>query len=1433
MSAINDNDIFTEARDQFLASLSPEEHRLFSKCSSADDLIEAIGKFDTTKEKRWLQKHLSKVSTLCKKLTPYFDVIGVFVQSQEFASIAWGAIRLILQLANNYVSFFEKLANTLERIALELPQYEVLPKLWKDLNIKPSPRLRSSLCRLYVDLFVFFQNVARVFVKKNGGAKKSPLVALDLFWKPFDVRFQDFLEQLKLHRQLINDEILLEQYQGGLLARKSGVEELIRGAQDRTFTSEACNQVERTKDMTEDMKSMLETRHKDDMVRRGLQWIQPPEFMLDLERAQDLREDGTTDWLFCEPLFKKWRALELSSRCAKAKGKFGTYALWVHGNPGCGKTILASSVVDELRDIDHRQVFYFFFRSGTSRLENATAAYRAILAQILQANRQDQEMIDKISFVMSNTSDGQAVASKHELIDLLRLCLHSTDDSYVILDGVDECVDSKDLVNDISLIFQGPPTKILMFSRPNVDALSRAMPAEQCLAVGRATSQDIDLFCSRKLVLLSEEGLLPHSIEIPRMTGHLVTGADGMFLWARLMIDYLSSPALTPRQRVKTVMSVTLPEGLETMYCRIVNLIHRGNQVEQRMARWIIMWLAFSERSLTSLELKESLKVMSIENEEDADDFSDFERTVIMISAGLIEPATTYDSRYHRNVPCFRFIHLSAQEYFSTANSALKSPLAISEPDSHLEITRSCLQYLTFHVPAQPLSGKLGQDVTPSHLDETFPLSNYAALHWINHLHKTTVNPINHSVPPVTHSGIYNQLIHSLSQFLSQKFVLMAWIEASYVFQERPNGQKLLEWSNKEVIITPSLPYDHKNSHETYSNALDFGNYLGILEADWGPKLSQSPGCIWEEITAYTPSRFLAKNTATQFDSLCADKLTGLNISTEYFCKVSEVTTDGHFVGVLSIWPSRLYQRLSSQSGSANHQVTLTELQESCSGWIARYELWSISERAERTVDLHIPLNQYEIWLQICQSLHYGHRMVDGPSETIRTISTWALHFPVAISSNAHHFTILRDLYSLVEGKDRLNARFESVRIDLEFQQPMAASWCLNGRSTQFMRSWPLRTYQIYQYFFTFSQDGRYLFFMDNEILKPMNLALFELGTSRALKLDLVMSLAAANRWVGRLRNVSTTFHPTKPLLAFTHSNTVCLWAFKQVGSPLSQCFCGRGTDQTISFSSCGGYIVIKESSSAPVVIQPIPKEFLGLALELESSSSQLHKGLKGEELKHIVGNPNSEIASQDLFKGHCAEIGVNGSNRGVSVIQSSAKVDVRLWAEEKSEYCEEAIELTRLPNWAGIQSSTATVQLPKSRDEMISIILNKSAKPYYDMSEQIDDQLPAVIRRDQRAVKRILEPTPKWPQEQSSDPSITNGTDHIEPTSRPRARSKNDAEMKERMIQSPQTSAIYEIRSQVEPQPTNFLIPRGRPVNPRRWYNRLSQKRFLRGTFS
>ena len=65
------------------------------------------------------------------------------------------------------------------------------------------------------------------------------------------------------------------------------------------------------------------------------------------------------------------------------------------------------------------------------------------------------------------------------------------------------------------------------------------------LCLSLRTEHDISLHLSEKLEDVADFDNLPMDCGLGEITVRLVRGADGMFLWARLIVSYVSPPALT------------------------------------------------------------------------------------------------------------------------------------------------------------------------------------------------------------------------------------------------------------------------------------------------------------------------------------------------------------------------------------------------------------------------------------------------------------------------------------------------------------------------------------------------------------------------------------------------------------------------------------------------------------------------------------------------------------------------------------------------------------------------------------------------------------------------------------------------------------------------------------------------------------------------
>lgn len=260
--------------------------------------------------------------------------------------------------------------------------------------------------------------------------------------------------------------------------------------------------------------------------------------------------------------------------------------------------------------------------------------------------------------------------------------------------GIDECQGHLSLISNVSRIFSGTSVRCIFFSRPNIHPPAN-VPEDSILNVTMCNRTDIEIFLERKLSELIQQNLSPSTVPIEDFLPHLITGADDMFLQARLMIYLLASTSLSAAKRVPMIKTVRLPEGLESMYARVLEFLDQRNFIEKDFARWIFMWLAFSRRSLTAKELEETLNVKDIDAKENHEELLDFDRAVMTSGGSLVERASMQDPNGDALVPCYRFIHLSVYEYLESHLSQGPSWFLLSAPQSHLSMVRSCFQYFS------------------------------------------------------------------------------------------------------------------------------------------------------------------------------------------------------------------------------------------------------------------------------------------------------------------------------------------------------------------------------------------------------------------------------------------------------------------------------------------------------------------------------------------------------------------------------------------------------------------------------------------------------------------------------------------------------------------------------------------------------------------
>ncbi|OAL52436.1 hypothetical protein IQ07DRAFT_598053 [Pyrenochaeta sp. DS3sAY3a] len=1206
---------FKSAHAEFLDELAHEEKKQFTKIDTYESFLTELQKFQQfpKKHKKWTGL-CNAVQKCSEQLQPYFEVVGIAVQSHpEWAALAWGSLRLVLLLASNYGMFFDKLGGLFDELSKRIPAYNELSQILHNAQAEPSlsQRFRDSLRKFYLDLFELFKAVARVFTKKDTGRlKKTRAVVANVLWKPFDVRFANVLQRLDKHRDMLELEIEIAQVKLTSLVLKNQASEAER---DERFEK----MLEQHTAIASQQLVSYNLGQKGIFVDQFKSWLNAPPFAGTYERLRDLRIQGTAEWIFDMKEYVDWLDLEHEGRSDVSMPNF----IWVRGNPGFGKSVLAASVIRKLietsttYDAESPLVTFFFFehnaRNGLPIPRDH--AYRAILAQLLHRLHQDEKVIEIFSFsVMNELRLGDETATNNELVELMQaLAACATYQWYIIVDGIDECAEADDFLIELSSALDTCTPKVLLLSRPNVRFLRQNLQPSQILTACRLHNQDGLRICfDVNIRRLQDSEIIPSAASLEKLVSHLLVGADGMFQWARLMLAHLQSDGLSPYERLDVIENLDHPEELDDMYQRIVALMSKNMASEQVLARRIILWIAFGKRHLTDSEMEEilSLPGRKLTNAQtrmhgllQKNIPGDFEHRVIMVTGSLVEARLNA----YTKTTNYTFIHSSAHEYFTTR---CESPDALcgSTPGTmeyflpasvevHAELAAACLAYITRKLPSQPLSGNMFRSTSKLTTKERMPFVDYAVNMWPFHLQSmASAGDSLESTSQQRCRTITNMISTELEGFLKDKIKPMVWVEGLYTFESHDSHESLhsalSEWAAWASGLESTI-WKTRKSQEMIVAIAEFANDLNDLHQQWGDTLRESPHQLWNDVTAFTSSQFFVTTSAVTVSHLQSETPHKHELSSCSLSKISRDDPNTETLAVLTIWPSKAYERHGYK-----HQDPLA-------GWFAQYQLWDIDLDDPVVIeDIFVSLDKDAVRIQhdrFRRLTTHGRARSAGK----RTAAT-SLHFPTSIDVSLQTFTVLTTVFrrhsttvpiDSARGRSAVADIWRPIALPIQHTEvetllsglptpttpdvdsnaensTTSIICCQNDLTLETTQAYRVTTSGDYALYQSIEEDDE----TSDGMEKSTSIAVYQLDFSDDANPSRLLACIEGNGTLGAIYHC--VFHPTLPLLAFhfdsrfvTIESRIVLWRFTPDSSSyviaLNHFFSSRSLDARLYVS--------------------------------------------------------------------------------------------------------------------------------------------------------------------------------------------------------------------------------------------------------------------------
>ncbi|KAL8967442.1 MAG: hypothetical protein Q9197_005429 [Variospora fuerteventurae] len=419
-----------------------------------------------------------------------------------------------------------------------------------------------------------------------------------------------------------------------------------------------------------------------------LSWLSPLPMSQTHQTFSDRAEKGSGEWFLTDPTFMQWKGQERSR-------------LWCWGIPGAGKTVMASIIINKLRQDRPEEVksrigitfVYFRYNETDQTIDNILSS---LLKQLLQDS--DEIPSDLIS-LFERHRDRNTSPTIDEISQALSTVIDTQKEVFCIIDALDECNDDLRWALIEKLETLGPKLRVLITSR-YLDSIAEELEDYQRFEI-RANKADIELFIDYQV--RRNRNLRKIVEKSPSLRDDI---KQGVFKTAERMqaatnpydsclVDWIIGSYWL------ACMSSHWPVRLGT-YDNALERIENQEPDHRRVAFKTMAWVCYAFRALSLKELQHALAVEPGDTMLDEDLVMDGQ-SITSLCAGLI----VVDQRTNM----VNLVHYSTKSYFDDIRH-------IQFPEFHANITLICATYLTLDSLQGAKIWEIVQD---------YPLACYAA----------------------------------------------------------------------------------------------------------------------------------------------------------------------------------------------------------------------------------------------------------------------------------------------------------------------------------------------------------------------------------------------------------------------------------------------------------------------------------------------------------------------------------------------------------------------------------------------------------------------------------------------------------------------------------------------------------------------------------
>jgi tetratricopeptide (TPR) repeat protein/GTPase SAR1 family protein len=322
---------------------------------------------------------------------------------------------------------------------------------------------------------------------------------------------------------------------------------------------------------------------------------------------------GTGAWLEEEPFFQAWMRRE-------------AVFLWIFGGPGSGKSFLSTRLIQKLREENDENdtVAFFFVKENSENLRDANILLKTLAWQIASQDATFRRHAIAVCRQRSLTITAELTWEnlflryyRHDANGGLNTINATT----IVIDGLDEATAEtrmtilglmKELVstlqtsnNDVrgirvAIIGRRSLRSDMDFKRQEKNyfiEVSRTKNQDDINSYIRKRLEELDIL--REMRKMKPNGLKRANKEGGKIMKKVAEGADGVFLWAKLLLDSLVKKDLP---QIDAILA-SPPSTLDTMIWSVFDRLAKDEELDQHVLRKMLMFMTHARRPLLFGEL--------------------------------------------------------------------------------------------------------------------------------------------------------------------------------------------------------------------------------------------------------------------------------------------------------------------------------------------------------------------------------------------------------------------------------------------------------------------------------------------------------------------------------------------------------------------------------------------------------------------------------------------------------------------------------------------------------------------------------------------------------------------------------------------------------------------------------------------------------------